>query len=448
MRKDQMTYLSSLTTIHDARSVRASSWDQTGRNKDYWLIDPGQTVTLAEIEGPGCINHIWMTSFCRNIIGPSIQDPVLGSNVAPVTEMENAIGVNWEVNDPDYYRKVLIKMTWDDQETPSVLTPLGDFFCIGHSMPASFSSIPFHVSSRPQEECTFGGTASMNCYFPMPFNGKAKIEIVNENERSMGLFFHIDYELYREKQDRLAYFHAAWYREKPCCGWGDDLAVNTPEVNSVANLTGEDNYVFLDIKGEGHFVGCNLSVAHFQGAWWGEGDDMIFVDGEEIPSINGTGSEDYFNHAWGMQKNQSLYSGTIIHETTVQGYQVSYRFHITDPIHFKTGIKVTMEHGHANHLSDDWASTAYWYQTLPSEGVTILPVKERIALKKIQEVPKAGEFKMNKEMEEAKESSRKRMEVFQEKKEIQRSINAARTEAASEENTIAAQKIRKAFDGE
>ena len=442
MRKNQMTYLKNLTTISEARSCRASSWDQSGRNKDYWLIDPGKTVTLAEIDGPGCINHIWMTTFCRKIIGPSIQNPVLGASVAPVTEMENAIGVNWEVNDPDYYRKVLIKMTWDDQNRPSVLTPLGDFFCIGHSMPASFSSIPFHVSSRPQEECTFGGTASMNCYFPMPFNGKAKIEIINENERPLGLFFHIDYEIYKEKMENLAYFHAMWHRERPCNGWGADLAVNTPEVNGVANLDGAENYVFLEVEGEGHFVGCNLSVTHFQGSWWGEGDDMIFIDGETFPSIIGTGSEDYFNHAWGMQKNTSLYSGTIIHESTVPGYQVSYRFHITDPIHFAKSIKVTMEHGHANHLSDDWASTAYWYQTLPSQGVIIAPVEERIALKKVQEKPQAKAFPLNDEMNAAKQASKKRHEEFMLEKNNQINLNSARTDAASQGNIKVAKDIR------
>lgn len=147
MRNNMKSYLGSLTTISEARSCRASSWDQTGKNKDYWLIEPGKTITLAEIDGPGCINHIWMTSFCREVFGPSIQNPILGANVAPVTEMENAIGVNWEKNDPDYYRKVLIRMTWEESKVPSVLVPLGDFFCIGHSMPASFSSIPFHISS-------------------------------------------------------------------------------------------------------------------------------------------------------------------------------------------------------------------------------------------------------------------------------------------------------------
>ena len=348
---------------------------------------PNSSAVIAEIDGPGCINHIWITTFCRKILGPSILDPVLSGSVAPVTEMENAEGVNWEINDPDYYRKVLIRMTWENVEYPSVLAPLGDFFCIGHSMPASFSSLPFNVSSRPSEEFTFGGTASMNCYLPMPFNEKAKIEIVNENEHPLGLFFHIDYEMYHQKMGRIAYFHTCWKRALPCNGWGDDLCVNSPEVNEVPNLEGKENYVFLDAAGEGHYIGCNLSVVHFQGAWWGEGDDMIFIDGEETPSINGTGSEDYFNHAWGMQKNQSPYNGTIIHESTVPGYQVSYRFHMTDPIHFRSRIRVTMEHGHANHLSDDWASTVYWYQSQPAE-VHIQEVSERIPTKRTFQVPK------------------------------------------------------------
>lgn len=434
MGDNQKTYLKSLTTIAEARSMRASSWDQSGKNKDYWLLNPGATAVLAEIDGPGCINHIWMTTFCRKILGPSIQNPVLGANVAPVTEMENSIGVNWEINDPDYYRKVLIKMTWEDQEGPSVLAPLGDFFCMGHSMPASFSSIPFHISSRPQEECTFGGTASMNCYFPMPFNKKAKIEIINENENPLGVFFHIDYELYQEEIEKIAYFHAKWHRESPCNGWGADLAVNTPEINSVPNLDGKENYVFLDVEGTGHYVGCNLSVTHFQGSWWGEGDDMIFIDGEELPSINGTGSEDYFNHAWGMQKNTSLYSGTIIHESTVPGYQVSYRFHITDPIHFKKHIKVTMEHGHANHLADDWASTAYWYQSFPSVPVTIQPVEERIPLKKIQEVPKAACTFSNDSIKTARDTSEKRYQEFIKEKQHQIDLNAARTKDSEKGN--------------
>ena len=127
MQKNNMSFLKNLTTVADARTARASSWDQSGRNKDYWLVNAGDTAVMADIEGPGCINHIWVTTFCREILGPSIQHPVLSGSVAPVTEMENAEGVNWELNDPDYYRKVLIGMIlrvqvcWHHWEISSVL---------------------------------------------------------------------------------------------------------------------------------------------------------------------------------------------------------------------------------------------------------------------------------------------------------------------------------------
>lgn len=449
MQKNQMSFLKNFTTVSDARTARVSSWDQSGRNKDYWLVEAGKTVTITDIDGPGCINHIWVTSFCREILGPSIQHPVLGSSVAPVTEMENAEGVNWEINDPDYYRKVLIKMTWDDFDGPSVLTPLGDFFCIGHSMPASFSSLPFNVSSRPCEERTFGGTAAMNCYFPMPFNKRAKIEIINENERPLGLFFHVDYELYHEETKNIAYFQAAWRRDMPCAGWGNDLCVNSPEVNSVPNLDGKDNFQMLDVKGRGHYVGCNLSVLHFQGSWWGEGDDMICIDDEEVPSINGTGAEDYFNHAWGMQRNQSPYNGTIIHDADTNGYQVSYRFHLTDPIHFKKHIQISMEHGHANHLSDDWACTAYWYQMAPVTEVTIQPVEERLVLKRTFNTPKPKkEAEMTLEMNEAYRARNERMKVFEQNKREQIRLNGSRTAPSEEGNRKLARKVKNQFDQE
>lgn len=444
-RTGPISSLSALARLHRGRSGRASSWDQSGRNKDYWLIAPGTTAVLADLQGPGAITHIWMTSFCRRVIGPSIQDPAQHADVAPVTEMENAIGVNWEINDPDYYRKVLIRFTWEDADQPAVLVPLGDFFGIGHGMPGSYNSIPFVISSRPQEEKTFGGTASMNCYFAMPFNTAAKVEIVNENDVHLGLFFHIDYDLYPEPIDDIAYFHASWAYANPNRGWGDDIAVNTPEVNSVANDDSE-NYVIADIRGRGHFVGCNMSVAHFQGTWWGEGDDVIWVDGEAEPSILGTGSEDYFNHAWGMQRNASLYSGTILHEGDTGGYQVSYRFHVADPILFNTGIKVTMEHGHGNHLSDSWASTAYWYQEEPGSPHSLPPADQRPAPKKTWDRPAAPAPELNAEEQAAAASYQERWRVQQEAHAALLAKNAARTTPAERGNLEQARKMKAGYD--
>jgi hypothetical protein len=375
-------FLGDLARVRDARTARVSSWDQTGRNQDYWVIGPGESRVIADLDGPGCIRHIWMTQFCRRVIGPAFLPPEQSRELAPVLEMNNALGLQMEIGDPDFYRKVLIRITWDDQATPSVLVPLGDFFGIGHSMPATYQSIPFTVSVRPEESFRFGGTAGLNCYLPMPFGRRARIELVNEGDLPYGQYFHIDYELYRDPlPDDTGYLHAQWRRENPCEGWGPDIQVNTPEAN-IPNLDGAGNYTILDVEGTGHYVGCNLSVTHFQGSWWGEGDDMIFVDGESWPpSYHGTGSEDYFGHAWGMQALAFPMSGSIVHESQAPGYQVSYRFHLADPVRFSSSLRVTMEHGHANHLADEWASTAYWYQLLPTRPFGIDPVDARLPIR-------------------------------------------------------------------
>lgn len=437
-----------LTKIKEARNGRLSSWDQSGKNQDYWEIPAGEAITLGEIEGPGCITHIWMTSSSRLVKEPSLIDPVQQANAAPVMEIHPALGVIWDDYDPFYYRKALIKITWDDQDTPSVLVPFGDFFCIGNSYPGNFTSLPFNVSLKPEEAGRYGAPCSVSCYFPMPFNKKAKIEIINENELPFILYFYIDYEMYKEElPSDTAYFHSSWHRENPCQGWGPDLQTNTPEVNTVSNLKGEGNYCVLETEGKGHFVGCNLSVKHLQGSWWGEGNDMIFIDGEEYPSINGTGTEDYFNHAWGMQRNYSPFFGTIVHEgDNSEGLHVAYRFHVTDPIHFQKSIKVTIEHGHANHLADDWSSTAYWYQTLPTQKcINILPVEDRLPnVAILPQLPKP-QVKLTSEMQEARDNYKKRWEEYHPKREEQFRIKEEKARRDSVGNIEFARKLRESY---
>ena len=198
-----------LTRVKSARNGRLASWDQRGMNQDYWMIPAGETIVLGEIEGPACITHIWMTSSCRRVNGPSILDPELNALCAPVNEIHPALGVIRDDYDPFYYRKVLIRMTWDDQDTPSVLAPLGDFFCIGNCYPGNFSSLPFNVSLKPEEAGRYGAPCSVSCYLPMPFNKKAKIEIINENDLPFILYFNIDYEMYKHPlPEDTAYFHA------------------------------------------------------------------------------------------------------------------------------------------------------------------------------------------------------------------------------------------------
>ncbi len=446
-------FLQDLMHLKDARSGRASSWDQSGRNQDYWVIPPGESIVLADIEGPGCITHIWTTQFCRRVLGPGLIEPVQGSYVAPVFEIHNALGLNWEMADPHYYRKVLIKITWDDQKYPSVIAPLGDFFCVGHSMPGNFSSLPFTVSAKPEERHRFGGSAAFNCYLPMPFNKRAVIEVENQNDVPYSQYFYIDYELYKEPlSDEIAYFHAHWRRENPCEGWGPHLQVNSPEVN-VPSLEAKENYVVLETEGKGHYIGCNLSVSHRQGSWWGEGDDMIFIDDDTWPpSLHGTGTEDYFNHAWGMQNYAFPMNGSIIHESIVPGYQVSYRFHLTDPVRFSKRIKVTMEHGHANHLSDDWSSTAYWYQTLPSPKLTVPPVQKRIPSlpgggENSDALPTFGQASkkvtLTKEMKAAMKQTKERFETYTKFRNKETAKKIKRTKEQSLKNIEQAKALRK-----
>ncbi len=294
--------LSNLAKVRGARALRASSWDRSGRNRDNWQILPGAAVVLADIDGPGAITHIWMTGSMRMV------------------RMADTM-----VQDPDMYRKLVLRIYWDGEKNPSINVPLGDFFCLGHSIASNFCSLPFSSSTARHGE--FGGGTALNCYLPMPFASHAKVELVNEGEWPAGWYFYIDYETYDEPLETdVAYLHAQWRRENPTAGWGHGIRVNTPDVD-IPNLDGKDNYVFLDARGRGHYIGCNLSVTNLQKTWWGEGDDMIWVDGYKWPpDLHGTGSEDYFNQAWGMQKNAFLFNGSSLFEHDVPGYQTELQF--------------------------------------------------------------------------------------------------------------------------
>ncbi len=336
-----------LTKLKRAKTGRCASWDTSGRNQDRWIIRPGKTVTLADIQGPGKITHIWMTQ-------------------------------------PNHYRSVLIRITWDDAKHPSVLVPLGDFFGLGHTIVNSYDSFLFTASTAHNNEMEIG--CALNCYAPMPFRKRARIELINESNEDHYQYFYIDYETYDEAlPEEELYFHAEFRRQNPFGGWAHEIPVNTPLVD-VANkerVAWKNNYVILETKGAGHYIGCNLSVTNFQGTWWGEGDDMIWVDGYKWPpDLHGTGSEDYLNQAWGMQKNAFGRNGSSIHEADTGGYQTSYVHHIENPVRFKKEIKVTIECGHANHLCNEMSSVAYWYAKTPTAVVAPPPVAKRAAVGK------------------------------------------------------------------
>ncbi|HON05097.1 MAG TPA: DUF2961 domain-containing protein [bacterium] len=335
-----------ISLLGKGKTNRFSSWDVTGRNMDCWNIPAGKSRVLADIKGPGKITHIWMTQ-------------------------------------GNHYRECLLKITWDDCDYPSICVPLGDFFCLGHGIVNSFQSLLFTASTRNNNRFACG--CALNCYAPMPFRKHALVELVNESNEDHYQYFYIDYETYEDFNDQEGYFHAEFRRTNPFGGWGPEIIVNTPEANVVNKEKNawNNNYVILETKGRGHYIGCNISVANFQGTWWGEGDDMIWVDGYKWPpDLHGTGSEDYFNQAWGMQKNAFLRNGSSIHEEDTGGYQTSYIFHIENPVRFNKEIKVTIEHGHANHLANDYSSVAYWYAGEPTKIQNPPPVEKRLPVLK------------------------------------------------------------------
>ena len=331
-----------LATLAGGRTGRVSSWDTSGRNQDRWLLAPGETRVLADLEGPGVLTHFWFTQ--RN-----------------------------------HYRECLLRITWDDAASPSVLVPLGDFFGLGHGIVNSYQSALFTASTNSNNH--FNEGCALNSYVPMPFRKRALVELVNESGEEHLQYFYIDHERLAEPRDEAGYLHAEFRRTNPFGGWGHEIRVNTPESNVVnrEREAWDNNYVILDTRGRGHYLGCNLSVTNFQGTWWGEGDDMIWVDGYRWPpDLHGTGSEDYLNQAWGMQDNAFLRNGSSIFEHHTAGYQTSYVLHLENPVRFRKEVKVTIEHGHGNHLANEMASTAYWYAAEPTAAAAPPPVAARL----------------------------------------------------------------------
>ena len=337
-----MRNLLDIARIRDGRKLRFSSFDTTGRNSDWWTIPAGRSRVLADIRGPGLITHLWMTQ-------------------------------------AKHYRSCLLSITYDNAPRPSVLVPLGDFFCQGHEIVNSFQSLLFTASTNRNNQ--FNSGCALNCYAPMPFRKRAVVELLNESGEDHAQYFYVDYEKLPAPLEGAGYFHAEFRRANPFGGWGHEITVNTPQADipNKERDAWKNNYVILQTRGRGHYIGCNLSIANFQGTWWGEGDDMIWVDGYKWPpDLHGTGSEDYLNQAWGMQPNAFLRNGSSIYEQNTRSYQTSYIFHLENPVRFRKEIKVTIEHGHANHLANEVSSVAYWYAEEPTAAAAPPPVAKRM----------------------------------------------------------------------
>ena len=331
----------------EGRRRRISSYDRTGGNADWYEIKPHETRDFAEFKGEGIVKHIWITM----------------ANFGRVEEF--------------LLRKTVLRAYWDGEESPSVEAPVGDFFGMGHALSKNFVSAPLQMS--PEDGKGF------NSWWPMPFRKSFRFSVQNDCDIPLQFYFYVDFQEQPVPEDAL-YFHARWHRECPTRGVEESACADHREwCFGGSNATGAENYVVLEAKGRGHYCGANINIHNLNTSnlwdWPGEGDDMIFIDGEKSPSIHGTGTEDYVNMAWcPRQEYCAPYHGLLLGgEENWKGKISYYRYHIADPINFESEIKVTVEHGHCNHRSDDWSSTAYWYQTEPHAAYSpIAEWKERL----------------------------------------------------------------------
>jgi hypothetical protein len=275
---------------------------------------PGETIVMADLKGPGIVTHIWVT----------VADSEYG----------------WP-------RLARLRVYYDGHKTPSVDAPLGDFFGVGHGYERNLNSLVVRDAS-------FG--RARNCYWPMPFRKSIKITLTNEGHRRMtSLYYHVDWQKHQSLPEDIGYFHAYYHQASP------------PPAGK--------NYTILDIRGAGHYAGTVLNIIQTQIGWFGEGDDLFYVDGEKTPRIDGTGSEDYFNDAWGLRVSDGPWTGIPVAEGEGVGARLTgYRWHVPDPVPFTKSLRVEIEHAGWTYNPDGTArsgfeerpdyfsSVAFWYQ--------------------------------------------------------------------------------------
>jgi hypothetical protein len=267
------------------------------------------------------------------------------------------------------WRFSILRIYWDDQEHPSVECPVGDFFACGWGKFAPVNSLAV---------CVNPGSA-FNCYWPMPFRKRCRITIENLDVQPFMLYYQINYALGEVPEDS-AYFHAQFRRNNPL-------------------PYGEVHTLLDGVKGQGHYAGTYMAWGVNNNGWWGEGEIKFFLDGDEYPTICGTGTEDYFCGSYNFENKETkqyqefstAYAGLpqVIRPDGLYNSQTRfglYRWHLTDPIRFEEDLKVTIQAlgwrsgGRYLPLQDDISSVSYWYQTLPTSPFPKLPSKDELEI--------------------------------------------------------------------
>ena len=293
---------------------KAASNLGTGRKGSPAItLNAGQEVQLCDIEGPGTIRHIWMTTS----------------------------------NNPLNLRSLVLRAWWDGQEHPSIECPIGDLMGFAHG-----KVMPYHSAVH-----SLGRNAGMNIWLPMPFNKRAKITLTNEGEQNVPLFYQIDYTIKDKHPDDVGRLHVLFRRENP--------------------TTTKSDFVMLpQRKNKGRFIGAVIGIRNLTpGQWWGEGEIKVYMDGDtEYPTICGTGSEDYVGLSYGMQQTPYPYNGCNLDENN---FVSMYRWHLPDPISWRKECRITIQQiAWKNGLAetqDDWSSATFWYEPVPSAALPEMP---------------------------------------------------------------------------
>jgi hypothetical protein len=315
-----------ITRLKDYTAHRSSSNNPNlASNDDSLRPIPGETVVLADLEGPGVVTHIWLTVAANEYAWP---------------------------------RLFRLRVYYDGSPTPSADAPLGDFFAVGHGVERPVESLLIRNASSGR---------SRNSYWPMPFRKRCRITVTNEgHRRSSNLYYHVDWRKLASLPADTAYFHA-WYRQ---------------ELPAVMGR----RYTILDVSGRGHYAGAVLNVIQNQPGWFGEGDEFFYVDGQTNASIEGTGTEDYFNDAWSLRVANGPFTGVPVAEGTGEASRMTaYRWHTPDPVPFLTSLRLEIEHAGWTYndsgsvrsgfeeRADLFSSVAFWYQQGIATGLTPPP---------------------------------------------------------------------------
>lgn len=343
--------LAEISRTIEGKARRASSglFDPES-NQDAYHVKPGETQELTTLEGPGEIRHMWFTIAGR---------------------------------DRRYPRTLVLRVYWDGADSPSVETPIGDFFAAGNGMRANVNSLPIQVTSYGR---------ALNCYWRMPFAKQARIEVTNEGNATLTVYWQFDWMQLPQAADDMVYFHARYRQEFPARPFSP--------------------YVIFEGRGEGHYVGTVFSSQSSYASWFGESDDRFYIDGEAEPSIVGTGCEDYFNDAWNLRLFTNANTGVTIKEPNGEDCRfTAYRWHVRAPVTFRKSLKVEIERRSFAQVTDPetgrsethdfkyrpdfCSSVAFWYQkTVAERSEPFPPARERINPEVFLETAEmAGEIK-------------------------------------------------------